>query len=543
MDDNSGDKPKNLKKDEDYFVCPWKGILANIPTQQIDGRLVGDSGSKLRAQLSSFEALKVTPLWNYQGHSGFAIVDFSKDLVGFKNAMYFESDFEVKGQGKSDWEGRVNNSEGIFGWVARGDDYQRNDLVGEYLRKYGDLKTLEELERGEKMKSNCLVAGLLADVEVKNKTLMELENKCAAHEVAVERIMRQNEQMLSTYSEEIEKMNRLSSGHLHRVMQDNMKLRELLESKKKEAEETNQKYLKLSAMEKERSRQEASRIAKEMKSIELASIEKQKADMEVWKLVEEHKKEKEAHLEKTIQLEQQLHVKQNLQLEIHQLKIQLEKFEAMKNIGREDDAAWMEKHKIMQEELKDKIEEMEEMENLNQALIIKESRSNQELEDARDELLKALEGRLSFAKIGVKRMGEIDERAFKKACRLKLGKSKVDEEAAVLVLEWQNEIQNPDWCPFKIGQHGKNSINEEDEKLQNLKKKLGDEACNAVVTALLEIHEHNPVQRCPVPVLWHFKEKRKASLEEAIRCTINCWKYQRNSRYYLLQIMTSLFLY
>lgn len=60
-----------------------------------------------------------------------------------------------------------------------------------------------------------------------------------------------------------------------------------------------------------------------------------------------------------------------------------------------------------------------------------------------------------MAKIGVKRMGEIDKKAFKNACRLKLGKSKIDEEAAMLVLKWKNEIQNPAWRPFKPGPHGK----------------------------------------------------------------------------------------
>lgn len=75
-------------------------------------------------------------------------------------------------------------------------------------------------------------------------------------------------------------------------------------------------------------------------------------------------------------------------------------------------------------------------------------------------------------------------------------------------------------------------INEGDEKLQYLKE-LGDDAYYAVVTALLEINEYNPVRRCPVPELWHFKENRKASLEEAVRCTVNCWKYHRISRSYI----------
>lgn len=93
-------------------------------------------------------------------------------------------------------------------------------------------------------------------------------------------------------------------------------------------------------------------------------------------------------MKRILQLERQLHTKQNLELEIHQLKVQLEEIEVMKNVSREDDPARMTKSERMQEELKDKIEEMEEMESLNQALIIRESRSNEELEDARDELLK-----------------------------------------------------------------------------------------------------------------------------------------------------------
>jgi hypothetical protein len=42
----------------------------------------------------------------------------------------------------------------------------------------------------------------------------------------------------SFWNIEIEKMNRLSSDHLRRVMQDNMKLREMLELKKEEAKQT-----------------------------------------------------------------------------------------------------------------------------------------------------------------------------------------------------------------------------------------------------------------------------------------------------------------
>jgi hypothetical protein len=99
-------------------------------------------------------------------------------------------------------------------------------------------------------------------------------------------------------------------------------------------------------------------------------------------------REKGVHMTRILQLGQQLHAKQKLVLEIHHLKVQLEEIEVIKTVSRENDPTRIEKFDSMLEELKYKIEEMEEMESLNQALIIRESRSNKELEDARDELLK-----------------------------------------------------------------------------------------------------------------------------------------------------------
>lgn len=58
-------------------------------------------------------------------------------------------------------------------------------------------------------------------------------------------------------------------------------------------------------------------------------------------------------------------------------------------------------------------------------------------------------------------------------------------------------------------------INEEDEKLKELKEK-GDEIYEAVVTAFKELHEYNPSGRYVVPELWNFKEGRKATLKEVI---------------------------
>lgn len=57
----------------------------------------------------------------------------------------------------------------------------------------------------------------------------------------------------------------------------------------------------------------------------------------------------------------------------------------------------------------------------------------------------------------------------------------------------------------------------EDELLQGLKQRWGDEAYTEVVRALEELHEYNPRGRCVVPELWNFDENRKAKLDEIIR--------------------------
>lgn len=95
-------------------------------------------------------------------------------------------------------------------------------------------------------------------------------------------------------------------------------------------------------------------------------------------------REKEAALKKILQLEKQLDAKQKLELEIQQLK---GKLEVMKHMGGEEDSAVKKKIDEMSEQLKDKIEELEDTEALNQTLVIKERKSNDELQEARKELI------------------------------------------------------------------------------------------------------------------------------------------------------------
>lgn len=264
----------------------------------------------------------------------------------------------------------------------------------------------------------------------------------------------------------------------------------------------------------------------------MASMEQQKADKNVLRLVEEQKREKEEALKKILQLEKELDARQKLQLEIEELK---GKIEVMKHLGDDDDAAIQNKMKEMNEELRQKIEDMNDLEDMNQTLVVKERQSNDELQEARKVLISGLLDILQSSRtnIGIKRMGEIDEKAFLNECQRKFTADEVLLKASEGSSLWQENLKDPAWHPYIIIEsNGKTEekINEEDEKLKQLKEQWGDEVYKAVTTALLELNEYNPSGRYVISELWNYKEKRKATLKEVINYIFKSLKSLKRKR-------------
>ncbi|XP_071930023.1 factor of DNA methylation 5-like isoform X3 [Coffea arabica] len=194
--------------------------------------------------------------------------------------------------------------------------------------------------------------------------------------------------------------------------------------------------------------------------------------------------------------------------------------------------------------LAEKIDEVQDMEALNQALIVREHISNEELQDARKELIsthlalviQVLPTLLDGQSIGVKRMGEIDVDPFKVACLRKFSGTEWMVKSLELTSVWQAKVNDPKWQPFKkMLKNGKcqEVIDEQDSKLKELRSQWGEGVYNAVANALLELNEYNPSGRYAVSELWNFKEGRKASLKEVIQClaqllkTLNSAKRRR----------------
>ena len=87
-------------------------------------------------------------------------------------------------------------------------------------------------------------------------------------------------------------------------------------------------------------------------------------------------------------------------------------------------------------------------------------------------------------------MGELESKPFHEAMQRKYNKEEAEDRASELCSLWEEYLKDPDWHPLKVitvdGNH-QQVIDEEDEKLNDLRKELDDEVYKVVTTALMEI--------------------------------------------------------
>ncbi|KAF9674724.1 hypothetical protein SADUNF_Sadunf10G0156700 [Salix dunnii] len=487
-------KTENLSgcSQNDKFVWPWTGIAVNLPTRRAeDGRFVGESGSKFRDELKrrGFNPTRVHPLWNFRGHSGTAIVEFNKDWPGLHNAISFEKAYEADQHGKKEWFSSSGEKSGIYCWVARADDYNSNNIIGEHLRKIGDVRTISDLIEEEARKQDKLVSNLTNVIETKNRHLKEMELRCSETSASLNMLVQEKEKLLHAYNEEIRKIQTGARDHFQKILNDHEKIKSQLESHKKELE------MRGSELEKREAKNESDRqiLSEEIEknavrnsSLELAALEQQKADEDVLKLAEDQKRQKEELHNRIIRLEKQLDAKQALELEIERLRGALN---VMKHMEDDGDVEVLRKMDVIIKNLREKEGELNDLEALNQTLIVRERKSNDELQEARKELINGLKEISNRAHIGVKRMGELDSKPFLEAMKRKYNNEEAEDRASEICSLWEEYLKDPDWHPFKVvmidGKH-QEIIDEEDEKLSRLRDEMGDEACMSVTASLIQ---------------------------------------------------------
>ncbi|KAL5098623.1 hypothetical protein RYX36_002950 [Vicia faba] len=153
------------------------------------------------------------------------------------------------------------------------------------------------------------------------------------------------------------------------------------------------------------------------------------------------------------------------------------------------------KLEAIKNDLREKEEELEGVEDLQQTLVIQEHKTNDELQDARKKLIIwiGVPKCTSRVIISVKRMGDLDIKPFRGTFyrEHKAAQRKIAEERRMKALQWYSQcedyLRDLSWHPFKIVTdkegNSKGILDENDEKLKSLKDDLGDEVHDAVISS------------------------------------------------------------
>ncbi|CAK8539317.1 unnamed protein product [Lathyrus sativus] len=524
-----------LVDSEKQFVWPWTGIVVNILTRMTeDGQCVGESGSKLRDEyrIRGFNPSRVRPLWNSSDHTRAAVVEFDKSWSGLYNALAFERAYELDHHGKKDWLSHTGQKSGLYARVARADDYQMNNAIGEQLQKM-DVKTIPEIMEHDDRMFDTLVSSLNNTLQVKKNKIKEMEVECDQITLHMDVVTGEIDRLSQSHCEEMNKIQSSATQHFHSVLNGHELLKLQLESQKRELELRRIELEKREAnneIERKKLEEEINETSKKNGFLEMAAMEQQKASENVLKLAADQKRQKEQLHAKIIELEKQLNVKQKLELEIQQLK---GKLNVMKHMKNDVDFDVPDKMYALHRDLREKELSLREMNTLNQTLVVKERKSNDELQEARKELITTIKEMPRRGNIGVKRMGELDSRPFLEAVKKKFNAKDAEDRASKLCSLWEEYLKDPDWHPFKIviiqGKH-QEVIDDEDEKLKELKNEMGEEVQGAVVAALKEINEYNPSGRYVTSELWNYAEGKEASLREGVKVLLKEWKLKRRKK-------------
>ncbi|KAJ1377215.1 putative domain XH [Sesbania bispinosa] len=174
-------------------------------------------------------------------------------------------------------------------------------------------------------------------------------------------------------------------------------------------------------------------------SLQMAALKQEKDHKNVLKLAEDLKGQNKQLNAKIIQLERQQKGESWLSLEHMQLRRELNVMKDMENEFLKTVATLhmnvMEKERLLQES-----------EDFNQSLIIKEREGNDELQKARKKMIEGIGERSSrCANIGVKRMGEVDTRPFLKVMGAKEKYNKEDavQRALEVCSMWEKYLADP----------------------------------------------------------------------------------------------------
>ncbi|XP_006486471.1 factor of DNA methylation 5-like isoform X1 [Citrus sinensis] len=424
---------------------------------------------------------------------------------------------------------------------------QHFDFESSNLLIYSKVKVLQYCE--EEMKNVSQLTSLKQGIDHKNQQLFKMEHKLNEENAMIRKQSARVDMDDQRYEEELTKVSQLAS------------LKQEIDSKNQQLSEMEQKLDDTSAVARKLVIGLMEKLMKsDRRSLEFEHMyyEYEKMYRErsatVEQLMNEKRKLKEEYIEeirkeKSINIKLQMYQKKELEqrtkeldecraqndLERRRLMDEIEELKRKLQNQNPSEGASNLKAQIsaLTNQLKEKTEELEESQNLNNVLTVKELTTRKELHDARKESISGLLDMLNNrSTLLVKRMGEINRKAFDDMCSEKYSNGDWQEISAELCSLWERYLGDSNWHPFKRVKNGgiwQEIIDDEDEKLKELKNDHA-EVYEVVTNALLELNEYNPSSRYPVPEVWNKKERRRATLKEIIQYLFSKSKRPKRKR-------------
>ncbi|RZB65531.1 Factor of DNA methylation 1 [Glycine soja] len=361
---------------DERYVWPWTGIVANIFGKPKHEPVECDSMYWLR-KFEQYKPEEAYVLHCAEDPTGYVVLEFGTEWIGFTQMMKLDTDFLVDHHGKKDYyeSRKMGYSSGLFGWCAQAEDYNSEGLVGNFLRQKAELKTTSMVAQESLNEKTETLDHLYGEIGSVNKKISEMESKYIEDYMSLDKMMK-----------EIEKKRDL----LHQT-----------------CAEATEKLIK--------------------------------ARSDVLSLLEKHQMEKKAVSDALLKLEKEMGNEQKLNLEIAELEEQLKVFKCVNLEEADHENKRKIEIEEIEEKLEDMIFDMSVKDDENQALKKKVQEAKIELEDARQQIIKELPQFLKgVTKIQIKKIGEkeIDENDPK----LLSLKNDLGEEAYVAVVTALKEL-------------------------------------------------------------------------------------------------------
>ncbi|OMO90895.1 hypothetical protein COLO4_18777 [Corchorus olitorius] len=513
------------KQEDELCVWPWKGIVTNVYNKLRHEKDVDESAYWL-GKFSQYKPVDVHLMWDKERRKGSVILGFGEDMAGFTSLMEFEKIFAANRHGKHDWDRRKRDpGSQMYGWRAQADDYNSQGTIGDYLREKTELSTSSNINAKKKLGTIEKRENIIMAIDITNEELLEKQCQLDEKGFSLRQIHEDNDKLHKAHNKEMETLQRIARDHVYRVMENASRMKAEVDRKREKIDAWSRKVSEQAALTIWERRKFEDEKKRKNESLQLASENQISASKEVAILLQQQQREKREALDKFIQLRREMDEKHKLQRDLEELTGQI-KMQEVVDTMRGPNEEEMQKMKAMEEELKERLEALDDSGSMNQVLFVKERQINEELQAARKEMIAGFDGHAGGrvtrpTAIGVKKMGEIDSKAFQIAYKKKYPGNEEMVEAVMHCTKWQQNIQDSGWHPFKVVEkNGKPEgvLDEDDEKLKELKEELGGEVYDIVVTALKELNEYNPSGRYPVRELWNFRKdcNRRATLKEAI---------------------------